>query len=118
MAKYGPKAHALVEREMKEMKAGKLRSGGSGAKVNNPKQAIAIALSEARREGAKIPPPPPGSASASKTAGKKAPTKKAAPVKAAAKKAAPSRKAAPAKQNTAAKTDKKKSAAKKNAGRS
>ena len=46
MAKYGPKASQLVEREMKEMKAGKLHSG-SGEKVTNPKQAIAIALSEA-----------------------------------------------------------------------
>jgi hypothetical protein len=28
---------------------------GSGAKVTNPKQAIAIGLSEARKAGAKIP---------------------------------------------------------------
>ena len=40
---------------MKEMKQGKLRSGGSGKKVTNPKQAIAIGLSEAREEGAKVP---------------------------------------------------------------
>ena len=40
---------------MKEMKQGKLRSGRSGKKVTNPKQAIAIGLSEAREEGAKVP---------------------------------------------------------------
>jgi len=40
---------------MKEMKQGKLRSGRSGKKVTNPKQAIAIGLSEAREAGAKVP---------------------------------------------------------------
>ena len=40
---------------MKEMKKGKLRSGRSGKKVTNPRQAIAIGLSEAREEGAKVP---------------------------------------------------------------
>ena len=54
--KYSPAASADVEREMKAMKAGKLNSG-SGAKVTNPKQAIAIGLSEARRAGKKVPPP-------------------------------------------------------------
>jgi hypothetical protein len=39
---------------MREMKEGKLRSG-SGKKVTNPKQAIAIGLSEARKSGAKVP---------------------------------------------------------------
>ncbi len=69
MAKYGPKAQALVAQEMKEMKQGTLRSG-SGAKVTNPKQAIAIALSEARRAGAKMPPPPDGTAAAEKEVGR------------------------------------------------
>jgi Family of unknown function (DUF6496) len=32
-----------------------LRSGGSGKKVTNPKQAIAIGLSEARHAGARVP---------------------------------------------------------------
>jgi len=41
---------------MHAMKKGKLRSGRSGKKVTNPKQAIAIGLSEARREGKKVPP--------------------------------------------------------------
>ena len=55
--KYSPAASEDVEREMKAMKAGKLKSG-SGQKVTNPKQAIAIGLSEARKEGKKVPPPP------------------------------------------------------------
>ncbi len=55
--KYSPAASASVEREMKAMHEGKLKSG-SGQKVTNPKQAIAIGLSEARRAGKKVPPPP------------------------------------------------------------
>ena len=55
MAKYSKKAGEKVEQAMKEMKKGKLRSGRSGKKVTNPKQAIAIGLSEAREEGAKVP---------------------------------------------------------------
>ena len=39
---------------MREFKQGKLKSG-SGQKVTNPKQAIAIGLSEARKKGAKVP---------------------------------------------------------------
>lgn len=55
--KYGPAAAKSVAREMKAFKEGKLESG-SGAKVTNPKQAIAIGLSEARKRGAKVPPAP------------------------------------------------------------
>ena len=55
MAKYSKKAGEKVEKAMKEMKQGKLRSGRSGKKVTKPKQAIAIGLSEAREEGAKVP---------------------------------------------------------------
>lgn len=55
MAKYSPKAQGKVERAMREMKEGELRSGRSNKKVTNPKQAIAIGLSEARKEGAKVP---------------------------------------------------------------
>ena len=40
---------------MREFKQGKLKSGRSGKKVTNPKQAIAIGLSEARRKGAMVP---------------------------------------------------------------
>lgn len=43
-----------VEVVMKEFKRGTLNSG-SGAKVKSRPQAIAIALSEARKAGAKIP---------------------------------------------------------------
>ncbi len=56
--KYSPAASKSVEREMKAMHEGKLKSGGSGRKVTNPKQAIAIGLSEARKAGKKVPPPP------------------------------------------------------------
>lgn len=52
--KYSPSAGKNVEREMHAMKRGKLRSG-TGKKVTNPKQAIAIGLSEARRSGKKVP---------------------------------------------------------------
>ena len=53
--KYSKKASAKVERAMKERRAGTLKSGRSGRKVKSRKQAIAIGLSEARREGAKVP---------------------------------------------------------------
>ena len=46
--KYSPSAGKNVETEMKEMKKGTLKSGRSGKKVTNPKQAIAIGLSKAR----------------------------------------------------------------------
>ena len=55
--KYSPKASKDVERAMREMKEGKLKSGRSGTKVTNPRQAIAIGLSEARKEGARVPLP-------------------------------------------------------------
>jgi hypothetical protein len=55
--KYGTTVGKDVEREMKAMKQGKLKSGRSGKTVTNPKQAIAIGLSEARKEGKKVPPP-------------------------------------------------------------
>jgi len=54
MAKYSEKAGEKVEETMHEMKEGKLKSG-SGKKVTSRKQAIAIGLSEARKEGAKVP---------------------------------------------------------------
>lgn len=53
--KYGPKAQESVKEAMHKMKAGKLESGKSHKKVTNPKQAVAIGLSEARKKGAKIP---------------------------------------------------------------
>ena len=50
------KGERKVHKVMKEYKSGKLKSGGSGAKVSSRKQAVAIALSEARKSGAKVPP--------------------------------------------------------------
>ncbi|MGC3979222.1 MAG: DUF6496 domain-containing protein [Paludibacteraceae bacterium] len=57
MAKYSKAAQKKVESAMKRMEKGTLRSGKSGRKVTNPKQAIAIGLSEAREKGVKVPPP-------------------------------------------------------------
>ena len=54
MAKYGKKAGEKVKKAMHERKRGQLKSG-SGKKVKSKKQAIAIGLSEARREGGKVP---------------------------------------------------------------
>lgn len=53
-AKKVVKKKSKVETVMHEFGRGTLHSG-SGAKVTNRKQAIAIGLSEARKAGAKIP---------------------------------------------------------------
>jgi len=66
MAKYGKKAASKVKRAMHERKRGELKSGRSGKTVKSRKQAIAIGLSEARREGAKVPPPKRSSVSKSR----------------------------------------------------
>jgi hypothetical protein len=50
----GSKGKAKVHKVMKEHKEGTLKSG-SGKKVKSRKQAVAIALNEARKSGAKIP---------------------------------------------------------------
>jgi hypothetical protein len=55
MTKYGPKAQKSVKDAMHKMKRGELESGKSHKPVTNRKQAIAIGLSEARKEGAKVP---------------------------------------------------------------
>ena len=68
--KYSKGSAAKVERAMKKRKKGTLRSGSSGKKVTSRKQAIAIGLSEARREGKKSP------AKKSKSFSKKASRKK------------------------------------------
>lgn len=45
-----------IEKVMHEFKQGSLHSGSKkGPKVTNRKQAVAIAISEARKAGAKIP---------------------------------------------------------------
>jgi hypothetical protein len=53
--KYSDKAGDKVHRALREMKEGTLRSGKSNKRVTSRKQAIAIGLSEARREGARVP---------------------------------------------------------------
>jgi hypothetical protein len=55
MAKYGKKAQEEVGEELRRYKEGKARSGASGKKVKSRKQAIAIGLSKARKEGGKVP---------------------------------------------------------------
>ncbi len=97
MATYGKKASDKVEAAMHERKHGTLKSGGSGKEVTSKKQAIAIGLSEARKEGGKVP--------AAKRAGKKTSAKKTAK-KGSARKTA-------SKTSTAKKSTAKKSAAKK-----
>lgn len=70
-SKYGKKASKKVERAMHEKKRGTLKSGSSGKKVTSRKQAIAIGLSEARREGAKVPSKKSSKKSTSKKSSKK-----------------------------------------------
>jgi len=53
--RYSRSASKDVERAMRKRKRGTLKSGRSGRKVTSRKQAIAIGLSEARREGKKVP---------------------------------------------------------------
>ena len=53
--RYGKAASKKVGKALHERKRGKLRSGRSKKKVKSRQQAIAIALSEARRSGAKVP---------------------------------------------------------------
>jgi hypothetical protein len=78
------KGRGKVKKVMHEYKEHKLTSGRSGKKVTNPKQAIAIALSETCESGAKIPK-------------KKAATKK----KSAAKKKGAAKKKSTAKKSSA-----------------
>jgi hypothetical protein len=55
MPKYGKKAGQEVKKAMHERKRGTLKSGMSNKKVTSRKQAIAIGLSKARKEGVKVP---------------------------------------------------------------
>ena len=55
MAKYGKKAQEKVKETMKEYKKGELESRSRGKKAKSRKQAVAIGLSKARKEGAKVP---------------------------------------------------------------
>ena len=101
----GPKSKRIVKskvgKTMHEFKHQGLKSGRSGKTVKNPKQAIAIGLSEARRSGANIP--------------KKGASKKSAAKKSTAKKATKktTTKKSPAKKGTTKKTTSKKTATQK-----
>jgi Family of unknown function (DUF6496) len=55
--KYSPSAGREVKNEMHRYKRGKAKSGpgGKGGRVKSRKQAIAIALSKARKKGKKVP---------------------------------------------------------------
>ncbi len=55
--KYSPGASRDVEKEMRSYNRGTARSGpgGKGGKVKSRKQAIAIGLSKARKEGKRVP---------------------------------------------------------------
>ena len=119
MAKYSKSAGDKVKTVMKEMNKGKLKSG-SGQKVTNRKQAVAIGLSEARAKGSKVPVKKgvaknavPEKSNSKNTAPKKSSVKRAAPQRPGAKKAAP-KKAAPSK-TTNQKSSRQKVASKKSA---
>ena len=98
--KYGKAAGKSVKRAMHKRKAGTLKSGaGRHPKVKSREQAIAIGLSEAREEGAKVP----RRKSASKKSGaKKSGAKKSSGRKSASKKSG-------AKKSTRKKSTRKKS---------
>ena len=107
MATYGKKASDKVEKTMHERKQGKLKSGGSGKKVTSRKQAIAIGLSEARKEGGKVP--------AKKGAAKKSSVKKSSVKSSGARKTAAKKSST---GGTSAKKSSRKTAAKKTARKS
>jgi hypothetical protein len=100
MAKYGKKAQKKVRKAMHERKRGTLKSG-SGKKVKSKKQAVAIGLAEARREGGKVPSKKSSKKKSSKKKSSSAKTKKKATKKKASRK------------KTSRKTTKKRSSAKK-----
>jgi len=106
MAKYSKRASEKVGDVLDERKQGTLKSGRSGKKVTSRKQAIAVGLSEARSEGAKVPK-------------KKAALRKNNPPQKKAAKTSSTRNAAPKKKNSRAarKTSRKKGAPKKSIGR-
>jgi len=53
--KYSKGASKTVEKAMRNLKKGALKRGGRGGAVKSRKQAIAIGLSEARKQGKKVP---------------------------------------------------------------
>lgn len=112
MARYSKGTQDKVEKVMGEYKRGTLRSGGSGKKVTDRKQAIAIGLSEAREKGEKVPKKAAKkTATPKRTAKKKSAAKKAAPKKA-AKKSSVKKKAAKKRSTSTKKSAPKKMARK------
>ena len=91
------KGKGQVEKVMHEFKHHELKSGGK-RKVTNRKQAIAIALSEAREAGANIPDKPRGGAKKKSAGAKRKSTTKT--TRKAAKKSS-SKKSAPRKRSGA-----------------
>jgi len=91
-SKYGKKASDKVEKAMHERKHGTLKSGSSGKKVKSRKQAIAIGLSEARREGGKVP--------SRKKSSKKSSSKKSSSKKSSSKKRSSSKKSSSRKRSS------------------
>lgn len=78
--RYSRSAGDDVEREMRRYKKGTAKSGpgGRGGRVKSRKQAIAIALSEARAKGKKVPKKASKRKTTKKTANKKTAKKKTA----------------------------------------
>jgi Family of unknown function (DUF6496) len=75
--KTSTKAQKKVKKVMHEYKRGELHTGSKkGPKVKSRKQAVAIALSEARKSGAKVPPKKAGKKTAVKKATKKTGSKR------------------------------------------
>ena len=107
-SKYGKKSQDKVEKAMHERKRGTLKSGSSGKKVKSRKQAIAIGLSEARREGGKVPAK---KSSAKKSSAKKSSSKKSSSKKSSSKKS--SAKKSSSKKSTSKKSTSRKSSSKK-----
>src|SRR5438105_7538161 len=95
-SKYGKKSQEKVEKAMHERKHGTLKSGGSGKKVKSRKQAIAIGLSEARREGGKVP--------SKKKSSKKSSSKKSSSKKSSSKKRSSSKKSSSRKRSSSKKS--------------
>jgi hypothetical protein len=71
--KYSKAASKKVKRALHKRKKGTLKSGkgGKGGKVKSRKQAIAIGLSEARKEGKKVPKKKKGGGKKKKKGGRK-----------------------------------------------
>lgn len=109
--KRNTKAQKKVGKVMHEYKHGELHSGSKrGPKVKNPKQAIAIALNEARESGAKIPPKKGAKKTGAKKTAKHSASHRSSSKKTSAKKTS-SRKSA-ARKSTSKKSSRKASSSK------